>query len=64
MTYLGESNVGDNDNVQCRRGVLFDAGVTTGVVLVGACAAHLPGLAVCSLGDGRLRGGAGGRAGW
>jgi hypothetical protein len=65
-THLGERDVGDDDDVESRGSILLDAGVTTGVVLVGAGggAALLPGLAVLSLGDGALRGGAGGGAGW
>jgi hypothetical protein len=65
-TYLGERDVGDDNDVESRGSILLDAGVTTGVVLVGAGggAALLPGLAVLSLGDGALRGGAGGGAGW
>lgn len=64
-TYLGQSNVGDNNDVQSRRRILLDARVTTGVVLVGALSARrLPRLAVLSLGHGPLRRGAGGRTRW
>lgn len=63
LTYLGERHVGDHYDVQSRRSVLLDAGITAGVVLVWAGAARLPGLAVLGLGNGALRGGAGGRAG-
>jgi hypothetical protein len=64
--YLGERDIGDDDNVESRRGVLLDAGVTARVVLVGAVAfvVTLPGLAVGSLGNSSLRRGAGGRAGY
>jgi hypothetical protein len=62
--YLGESNIGDDDDVKSRRRILLDAGVTSGVVLVGAYSAILlPGLTACSLGDSSFRRGTGGRAG-
>ena len=35
-TCLGESDVGDHYDVKSRGSILLDAGVTTGVVLVGA----------------------------
>ena len=60
--YLGECHVGNYDDIQGRRGILLDAGVTAGVVLVWAGATSLPGLAVLGLGDGALGRGAGGRA--
>ena len=65
VKYLGEGHVGDDDLVQCRRGILLRGiEVTTGVVLVLALTTTLlPRLAVGCLGDGALRGGAGGGAG-
>jgi hypothetical protein len=60
--YLGECHVGNYDHIQGRRGILLDAGVTAGVVLVRAGTTSLPGLAVLGLGDGSLGGGAGGGA--
>jgi hypothetical protein len=45
--YLGESDVGDDDDVKSRRRILLDAGVTSRVVLVGAYSTILlPGLTV------------------
>jgi hypothetical protein len=45
--YLGESDVGDDDDVESRRRILLDAGVTSRVVLVGAYSTILlPGLTV------------------
>lgn len=62
IRYLWKCYVGDDDNVEGRRSVLLDAGVTTWVVLVRAGAAHLPGLAVLGLGHGALGGSASGGA--
>lgn len=64
-TYLGEGDVGDNDNVESRRSVLLDAGVAARVVLVRAVAdiVTVPGLTAGSLGNGSLRRSAGGGAG-
>lgn len=63
QSYLGQSHVGNYDDIQSRGSVLLHAGVTARVVLVWAGATRLPGLAVLGLGNGALGGGAGGRAG-
>ena len=62
-SYLGEVDVGDNDNVDGAGGVLGGSGgITAGVVLVLASArAGLPGHGVLGLGNGSLVG-RGGRA--
>lgn len=62
-TYLGESDIGDDDDIEGRRRILPDAGVTSRVVLVRTgTAVLLPGLTAIGLGDSSLRRGAGGRA--
>lgn len=59
----GEGDVGDHDDVEGAGGVLgLLAGVTTGVVLVLARGAALPGVTVLGDVDGRLGGGASGRS--
>ena len=63
--YLGQVDVGNDNLVQGRRGILLGSvGVTTRVILVHGFRLGLPGLAVGNLGDLLFRAWAGGCSSW